>query len=85
MSKQVFDEQYTDCNKCEAYWNNQCDGVTVGSERTCTAFKATRRVDIPQEIKSLRERVKSLERHSFILNIIIILYGISNLIDIIFG
>ena len=81
----VFDEQYTDCNNCEAYWNNQCDGVTVGSERTCTAFKATRREDIPQQIKSLRERIKTLERQCLFLNTYIFIDALSHLIDIIFG
>lgn len=81
----VFDENYTDCNKCEAYWNNTCDAVTVGSERSCTAFKATRREDIPEQIKSLRERIKTLELTLNFISIAIILLGISNIINAIFG
>lgn len=65
MSKTRFDDYsdiptLVDCNKCEAYWNNQCDGAVKGSEKPCKAFVAIRRVDIPLEIKRLRKAVNSL-------------------------
>ena len=55
----LFDDwsEVKDCNKCEPYWNNQCDGVKVGSKKSCTAFKATRSVDIPLEIETLKKRI----------------------------
>ena len=63
----LFDDwsEVKDCNQCEPYWNNQCDGAKVGSEKRCTAFKATRSVDIPEEIKALRSSLKWL-RISFL-------------------
>lgn len=61
MNKRIFDDFPTvDCNQCEIYYLNQCDGVVEGQERPCTAFKATRHVLIPQEIARLRTRLKWL-------------------------
>lgn len=59
--KKIFEDFPTvDCNECESYYLNQCDGVVRGSERLCTAFIATRRVNIPQQIKWLKTRLKWL-------------------------
>lgn len=46
-NKQIFEDYpEVDCNACECYWTNQCDGAPVGSEKPCKTFKATRRVDV---------------------------------------
>lgn len=55
-----FDEWDVDCNECELYWVNQCDGVQKAQKRTCTSFKATRSVVIPQELNALKTRLKWL-------------------------
>ena len=81
----VFDEQYVDCNSCEHYHNNTCDAVPVGSERTCTAFKATRRVDIPQQIKSLRNDVRGIKRDILLIYIMFALECIAYILDMILG
>ena len=49
-----------DCNECENYWTNSCDGTAIGSERLCKTFKAVRRVNIPIEISALKTRLKWL-------------------------
>lgn len=57
----IFDDFPTvDCNECELYWINQCDGVHKAQKRSCTTFKATRGVVIPEEIKWLKTRLKRL-------------------------
>lgn len=59
--QKIFDDFPTvDCNECELYWINQCDGVHKAQERPCTAFKATRGVVIPLQIKSLQIALKRL-------------------------
>lgn len=68
-----------DCNNCESWWLNQCDGANKGSQKLCTAFVAVRRVNIPSEIERLRERVKWLEWVVGIGYIIIGLFMISTL------
>lgn len=67
MAKNKFDDwsEVKECNDCQHYWTDACDGTPVGSEKRCIAFKATRRVDIPEQIKSLRKRVDGL-RWAFI-------------------
>ena len=53
-TKRVFDDFPTvDCNECEHYWTNSCDGVPKGANRSCNSFKATRSVVIPKKIERL--------------------------------
>ncbi len=56
--KRFEDWEEVDCNECERYWLNQCDGAKThgkGSKLTCTSFLATRNVVIPEQIKSLQK------------------------------
>lgn len=57
-----FDEwdEIVDCNDCQHYYDNTCDGVSKGSTRLCKQFKAVRGINMPEEIKSLRNGLKSL-------------------------
>ena len=58
----IFDDFPTvDCNKCERYYLNQCDGVAKGVQKPCRTFLATRSESIPAEIKSLRKALRGLE------------------------
>lgn len=55
--KRFEDWEEVDCNECERYWLNQCDGAKThgkGSKLTCTSFLATRNIVIPEQIKSLQ-------------------------------
>lgn len=57
----VFDDFYeVDCNECECWWTNTCDGVPKGANRSCNSFKATRSVVIPAKIERLESALKSL-------------------------
>lgn len=57
--KKIFDDfPKVDCSDCSHYWDDSCNGVPQGSEKRCTAFLATKRVDIPVQIKSLRSALK---------------------------
>ena len=59
-----FDDykEVNECTNCESWWTSQCDGTPEGSERPCKAFKATRKVKIPEDIDALKMRVTALER-----------------------
>lgn len=59
-SHKIFDEYEVDCNTCESYWNNQCDGVKVGTTRNCNSYKATKKVDILDSVSELKHSVKYL-------------------------
>lgn len=62
--KKRFDEWEVDCNTCERYWLNQCDGAKCGSKakkQPCNSYLASRKVVIPQQIKSLERAVFKLK------------------------
>lgn len=71
MEQKIFDDfPQVDCNECELYWLNQCDGVHKARERTCNSFKASRCVVIPEQIKSLQKRLKWLVGALVVLGVI---------------
>lgn len=49
-----------DCNDCERWWLNQCDGVFKDAEKPCSSYLATRTVVIPEQIKSLEKDTNKL-------------------------
>ena len=72
--QKVFDDfKEVDCEECESWQLNQCDGVPVGSQRSCTAYKAVRRLNTPQQIKALQKGCKELKKASIINSVAIIL------------
>lgn len=80
MSKQIFDDfPKANCNGCEHYYTSSCDGVPEGSEKPCKSFIATRDISIPEELESLKKRMKSLEIGWIIL---LALYLIRETIDL---
>lgn len=59
----VFDDFPTvDCEECEHWQLNKCDGHSVGTESSCTAFKVVRRLNTPQEIKALQKGLERLRK-----------------------
>lgn len=50
-----------DCEQCERWWQNQCDGVCEGENRPCNSFLATRSVILPSQIKRLQSEIKHLK------------------------
>lgn len=79
-SHKIFDDYDVDCNTCESYWDNQCDGVKVGTTRNCTSYKATRKIDVVSTISELKDKVKSLQVAGVIMGIAFILHMVSTLI-----
>lgn len=55
-----FDDWEVDCADCQHYWDDSCNGVPEGQKRNCTAFVATKKVDIPKQIEQLKTAVKVL-------------------------
>ena len=62
MDNKIFDDYNVDCNDCQRYWNDQCDGVKQGSTRLCKEFLATRRTNIPDQIEKLSQRLTIAEK-----------------------
>lgn len=81
QQQKVFDDFPTvDCEGCESWQLNRCDGVSVGSERSCTAYKAIRRLNTPYEIKMLQKGYKDLTRASILNAIGIIALALCHII-----
>lgn len=59
-TKRFEDWNNVDCNECEHYWTNTCDGACKGSQKPCNSFLATRSVVIPLQVKSLQNTLKLL-------------------------
>ena len=79
MEKKIFDDfPRVDCNDCSHYWDDSCEGVPQGFKKRCTAFLATKRVDIPLQIKSIRTTLTWL-------SVSMILIAISHIIHIVSG
>lgn len=77
----IFDDFPTvDCEECECWQINQCDGVPVGSQRSCTAYKAVRRLNTPLQIKALQKGYKDLRTVSILNTICIIGLALCNII-----
>lgn len=78
--KRFEDWEEVDCNECERWWTNQCDGADIGSKRSkmpCNSFLATRRVVIPEQIKSLFKRINYLSYLCLVLiGVVLALIGI---------
>ena len=58
--KRFEDWEEVECNECERYWLNQCDGVKPSNKAQkvpCNSFLATRSVVIPEQIKKLNYEV----------------------------
>lgn len=83
MSK-VFDDYIpVDCNDCQHYWNDACDGVqSADREAPCTSYIATRTSDIPKRIERLERDLKLMSTSHIIFGVAIVVLVIS---DLIFG
>ena len=58
MSKIFEDYPEVDCNTCESYWTDACDGVTH-TPKECKFYKATRAVVIPAQLEQLKKEIKN--------------------------
>lgn len=77
--RKVFDEWTdVDCNNCQRYWLDQCDGTKVNETKICNSFLATRKTDIPMQIKRLDKDLNWIKG-------VLIFYGIVILLLLIKG
>mgnify|MGYP003291959694 CR=1 FL=1 len=74
VESKVFDESYVDCNQCQHYWTDSCDGTPVAKIRPCRDFKATRETDIPLMVEKLSKGQKQSDKSILWLYIILTLH-----------
>lgn len=67
----IFEDFPTvDCNTCDKYWNDQCDGVTH-TPRDCKHYTATRRVVIPARLNELEESLKVTKLYTSLMFVLV--------------
>lgn len=81
-SHKIFDEYEVECNDCQRYWLDQCDGAKVNTTKSCTSFLATKNTDIPHKLSKLDDKVKSLGTAVTILEIIMLFHLLSHIIEV---
>lgn len=76
MENKKFDDwvDVNECNECGHYWSDACDGTPLGLERPCRVFKATRKMDIPEQLRKVREEVKDVRKFSRVFAVMFILH-----------
>lgn len=63
-----------ECDDCECYWNNQCDGVKEDVTKPCKSYVATRRSNMKEDIDYLKSWVKRLKFSLIVLDIAFIIH-----------
>ena len=81
VESKVFDETYVDCNQCQHYWTDSCDGTPVAKIRPCRDFKATRETDIPLMVEKLSKGQKQSDKSILWLEIIVALHLFCDLLE----
>lgn len=85
INQKIFEDYDVDCLDCRHYWADTCDGVPKGEIRPCTSFRATRSVDIPSQIKSLRNEIKGLKKQMAWFLVTSILFALHLLVHLVLG
>lgn len=60
-------EDVVDCNECQRYYDNSCDGTKVGYKKKCNSFVATRSSDLPARLSNLEARHRELRTSHLLL------------------
>lgn len=81
-SHKIFDEPVVECNDCQRYWLDQCDGTKVDEAKPCASYIATRKMDIPNKVKALDEKLKNLGCIVTITMVILAFHLLSHLVEV---
>jgi len=85
INQKIFEDYDVDCLDCKHYWADTCDGVPKGEIRPCTSFRATRSVDIPEQIKALKNEIKGIKKQMAGFLVTSILFAIHLLVHLVLG
>lgn len=72
-NKRFEDWVHVDCNDCARWWDSSCDGVQA-LHKPCNSFLASRKVQIPAQIKALQKSVKSLRIGLVLVSLVLALH-----------
>lgn len=77
-NKRFEDWIHVDCNDCARYWDSSCDGVQA-VQKPCNSFLASRKVQIPEQIKALQKSLKWLTIGCLCANLAILIHIINHI------
>ena len=77
--KKIFDTYEVHCEECQHYWDDSCEGTRVGSYKPCTAFVATKRIDLPSRVQKLEKWLKHVLRSILLVDIVIIIHLLTHI------
>ena len=80
VPKRFDDWPKVDCEECERWWTNQCDGASKGSSKPCNVFLATRRTSLPLDVARLSQAVRGLKREVLTFELILLLWMVLNVL-----
>ena len=63
-----------DCNRCERYYDSQCDGTKVGEQRECKGYIATRHTDIEKRLREMEADVYNSKLLSGMVLVLLVLH-----------
>lgn len=78
-NKRFEDWTHVDCNDCARYWDSSCDGVQA-TQKPCNSFLASRKVQIPAQIKALQKSVKRLKTAGLLTALVLLLHILSHIL-----
>jgi hypothetical protein len=78
-NKRFEDWTHVDCNDCARYWDSSCDGVQA-VQKPCNSFLASRKVQIPAQIKGLQKSVKRLRNFALLVSLVFILHLLTHIL-----
>lgn len=78
--KRFDDWVEVECNDCERYWTDQCDGLPEGKTKPCGSYMACRKTDYAKRLRAVEKKTEDLEISKTILGIAVILLAVARLV-----
>ena len=60
MSDSIFDEEFVDCNTCQCYWTDQCNGKKLNEYGKCNSYIAYRKIDVLNRLEVIENNLNKL-------------------------
>lgn len=78
--KRFDDWVEVECNNCERYWTDQCDGVQEGKTKPCGSYLACRKTDYAKRLREVEKKVETLEIFKGIITLAVLLLAVAILV-----
>lgn len=77
-SNKIFDmNPIVDCNRCQHYYQNNCDGVKPTTTKKCRDFIATRNYDLETNFEQLEAHIQKVSDKQYKFNLRQLIFDIT--------